>query len=230
MDENNDDFMGLIMKKMLRSTTTAATLVLLLAGCATPVQNPTDFGKPFQAGAVGAATGAMIGAPFAGVGAPIGAIAGAVVGTTSGAIEELISGRTEDISSGEYNPIYFGENSTKILPMYTTELNNAATTLRNHPQMMASLVGYTDYNDNKSFNYTLSLARASAVAFELQCRGVPKDQIHVYGAGYADIPTATQCAVNRQFNRKVKIYIHHRSNAHFQSLYAPLPRLKSSYK
>lgn len=212
------------MKNNTGTLVATLALALTLAGCSTPIQNPTNISTPFQATVVGAAAGAMVGAPFGGVGAPIGAFAGAVAGGTAGAIEELFSGRTNNVTPGSYRPIYFGKNSAVVLPMYRTELNNASTTLIHHPDMLVTLGGYTDYVGHERNHNTLAYARAYAVAYELECRGVPKDQIRVVSYGsYTGSLANAQDNVNRQLSRKVTVYLHPKNDVRYQSTYAPMP-------
>ncbi len=188
-------------RAIIAGSIVATTVVL--AGCATPAQNPTNISRTAQGAAVGAATGALVGGGFAGIGAPIGLAVGGVGGAVTGALVDRYRGPESGYK--QYPNVNFSFDRFNIAPTYNTELDHIGTILHNHPHMMVTLDGYTDSRGNQNYNIPLSQRRANSVSKYLKQHGASSSQIKTYAHGEVNPLADNKKPVGQHLNRRVEI-------------------------
>lgn len=76
-----------------------------------------------------------------------------------------------------------------------------------------SITGHTDSSGPESWNQSLSLARAKAVADYVAARGIARERLNVVGAG-SSAPIANNATrYGRSLNRRISIVLHHSNGA-----------------
>lgn len=86
-------------------------------------------------------------------------------------------------------------------------LNDAAETLKQHPELKVEISGYTDNRGSKALNTKLSQQRAEAVRSHLIGKGVAAEQLTAKGYGPADPVASNGTEEGRQANRRVEMHI-----------------------
>ncbi len=108
------------------------------------------------------------------------------------------------VLSGDAN---FEFSKAKLLPGARTALEPLVATMKNHPNYIWEIGGYTDGVGSASYNKKLSKERANAVVDYLISRDVKRDCLKVVGYG-KDNPIATNDTVEgRSMNRRVEIKV-----------------------
>lgn len=101
----------------------------------------------------------------------------------------------------------FDHDSATIKPGLNSELDRIAQVLRQYPQTVIRVEGYTDNTGTKAYNMDLSHRRALAVKNALVDRGVDPSRIQAIAFGES-LPVATNdTEAGRQMNRRVDIKV-----------------------
>ena len=85
-------------------------------------------------------------------------------------------------------------------------LNEAAETLKRHPELKIEVAGHTDSTGNQEVNTTLSKARADAVMQYLIDQGV-QSSLTAVGYGSSEPVADNETAEGRAQNRRVELKI-----------------------
>lgn len=195
--------------------TAAAVLLstaMLGAGCATP-------GKRTATGAaVGGIAGAGAGAVAGGwKGAAIGAAAGAAVGGGVGnyldkraqELEKVAETRKTDhgLLLNLKSELLFETNSAVLTDDAVAQLTRIGDILAKYPDDHLTIEGHTDDRGTASYNESLSMRRADAVARVLKGRGVQERQMVVLGQGETEPVAPNTTNEGRMANRRVELHI-----------------------
>jgi OOP family OmpA-OmpF porin len=107
----------------------------------------------------------------------------------------------------ELKGVNFATGSARLLAESTAILDDAAATLRKHPEIKAEVAGHTDNTGSRALNVKLSQQRATAVMNYLVAKGVPADNLTAHGYG-PDHPLADNATADgRAANRRVELRI-----------------------
>jgi outer membrane protein OmpA-like peptidoglycan-associated protein len=110
-----------------------------------------------------------------------------------------------------FNPkftVFFASGEVEVAPGEAPKLDRIAAMLREQPERVVSLHGYSDSGGSASQNFILSVKRADAVKRYLAGKGCPVDQVLVIGYGSAKFLGTNDTATGRRLNRRVEIEIH----------------------
>jgi OOP family OmpA-OmpF porin len=114
-------------------------------------------------------------------------------------------------SAREFNPdltIFFASGAEEALPEEVGKLDRVAAALRQSPEIVVSLHGYSDSRGKASRNFILSVGRADSVKRYLAGKGCPADRVLVIGHGAAKFLGDNGSERGRRLNRRVEIEIH----------------------
>ena len=103
--------------------------------------------------------------------------------------------------------ITFGFDSSSLNPAFHGTLDRLASTMNEYGQTIIEIAGHTDSVGTDSYNQTLSVQRAQAVANYLMARGVNRERIIVTGAGESRPVASNDTEAGRAENRRVEITI-----------------------
>jgi OOP family OmpA-OmpF porin len=103
--------------------------------------------------------------------------------------------------------VSFESNSAKLTPQSLTVLNDAADTLKKHPDVKVEAQGYTDSTGDDGYNLGLSQRRAEAVRDYLISRGAAAGNITAKGYGEAKPVADNKTAAGRAQNRRVTLRV-----------------------
>jgi outer membrane protein OmpA-like peptidoglycan-associated protein len=110
-----------------------------------------------------------------------------------------------------FNPkltVFFASGEIEVAPGEAPKLDRIAAMLREQPERVVSLHGYSDSGGSARQNFILSVKRADAVKRYLAGKGCPVDQVLVIGYGSAKFLGTNDTATGRRLNRRVEIEIH----------------------
>ena len=205
----------------------SASLVTVSACVTDPNTGERKVSRTVLGGAGGAVVGGLLGGVIGGkTGRIIGAVAGGAAGGYVGyrmdqqikELEEATEGTGVDVTSvdnGEAilvnlpDGVTFATGSYQINQTFRNTLSRVADSLRQYPNSLVDVYGYTDSTGSDEFNQRLSEQRAQAVANYLTGQGVASSRIRWQGFGenpaYFVGDNAT--AQGRALNRRVEIKI-----------------------
>ncbi|NDV81953.1 OmpA family protein [Bacteroides sp. 51] len=210
------------MKKM-KFSALLLSIALILGGC--------NANNTVKGGAIGAGSGAALGAIIGGIagkgkGAAIGAAIGTAVGGGAGAIignkmdkkakqaAEIEGAEVEQVTDTNglqavkvtFNSgILFGFNSSTLSASAKSSLSEFSKILREDPTIDIAVVGHTDKVGSYEANQTVSTRRANAVADYLKQNGVAYNQFQaVQGVGYDQYDESASA----EQNRRVDVYMY----------------------
>lgn len=210
------------MKKM-KYFSLLLCIALVLGGC--------NASNTVKGGAIGAGSGAALGAIIGGIaGKGKGAIIGAAVGTAVGGGAGAIIGNKMDknaakaaqIAGAEVETvtdtnglqavkvtfssgILFGFNSSTLSNSAKSSLSEFSTILREDPTIDIAVVGHTDKVGSYDANRTVSTRRAEAVSGYLKQCGVLNSQFQlVEGVGYDQYDES----LSADQNRRVEVFMY----------------------
>ncbi|HJQ36070.1 MAG TPA: OmpA family protein [Thermoanaerobaculia bacterium] len=215
---------------MIRKGFVFALLTVFAMACATTdssSSSPNDNKKTKRGATIGAVAGAIAGAVIGNqsgnnrTGAVVGAAAGAAIG---GAIGRRMDKQAEELKqiegvevehvegTGEIDvrltsDILFDLNSAALRGESRTTLNGLANNFAQYPDNRIVVEGHTDSSGTDAYNQRLSEQRASSVADYLIDRGVPNNNVIVYGYGEMRPKASNDTPEGRQLNRRVEIHI-----------------------
>ena len=206
----------------------ASASLLTLSACVT---DPNTGEKKVSRTAVGGVGGAVLGGLLGGViGGKTGRIIGAVAGGAAGGyvgyrmdqqikeLKEGTAGSGVDVTETDNGSailvnlpdgVTFATGSASINQAFRNTLDKVAVSLKQYPNSLVDVYGYTDSTGSDSFNQTLSEQRAQAVASYLISQGVASSRIRWQGFGenpqYFKGDNSTE--YGRALNRRVEIKI-----------------------
>lgn len=106
------------------------------------------------------------------------------------------------------NNVYFSSGDTKLNEQSLELLRRHAARLKENPQQVVTLIGYTDPLGSPSYNLAIAEERMDSVAETLRSLGVARGQIRRVSTGRT-MATAADCntpACRRQMRRVELIY------------------------
>jgi outer membrane protein OmpA-like peptidoglycan-associated protein len=207
----------------------AATLSLLITGCASDgTMNETGKGAAIGT-AAGAALGAAIGSMSAnaGRGALIGAIGGALAGGMVGAYmeqqrkdfekalaDQIAAGaiRVERLPNDQLLVGMTGEtafefDSDQIQTAFYPTLDTISGIVNKYGKTELRVAGHTDNVGSAAYNQGLSERRAGSVESYLEADGVVPQRIYATGYGKSQPIASNDTESGRRLNRRVDITI-----------------------
>ncbi len=178
-----------------------------VAGCPIPAQRPVDNTKTAIGTAVGAIGGALVGNSIDGKdtvrGAAIGGLFGYLVGSQIAVREQRDGSVMLDIPGAAL----FDTNKSEIKSQFASTLDQIAATLRDNPNTIVCVIGYTDSTGSDEYNQNLSVRRAQSVTSFLSNKGVSSARLTAAGLGER-FPVATNdTEAGRSQNRRVEMYV-----------------------
>ncbi|WP_295389583.1 OmpA family protein [uncultured Thiodictyon sp.] len=208
----------------------AATVSLLVAGCATDGSGMTETGQGAVIGtATGAALGAIIGSASgqAGRGALIGVVGGALIGGAAGAYMEsqrkdFVKSLAPEIASGVIRvdklpndkllvrmtgETTFEVDSDRIKPSFDSTMDRIAKIMNKYGKTELVVAGHTDSTGSAEHNQQLSQRRAASVQRYLEGQRVLPDRIYASGFGPSQPVASNETDAGRRQNRRVDITI-----------------------
>lgn len=208
--------------KMFAILTLAA---LPLSACVTnPETGKKSISKAAIGGLGGALGGYLLGDLVGGkrdrtekiLGAGIGAVAGAGVGYYMDQQEKKLREQTAGtgvniIRDGDSlvldmpSDITFPVGSYAVQPAFRQTLTSLAGTLKEYEKTYIDVLGHTDSTGSDSFNQTLSVNRAQAVANILTADGVQTARVATQGYGESQPKASNTTEEGRSANRRVEI-------------------------
>ncbi|MCU0587969.1 MAG: OmpA family protein [Syntrophobacteraceae bacterium] len=204
-----------------------AVTAFLMSACAAPATR-RDQGALIGVG-VGAATGAALGQA---IGRSTGAtVAGALAGAAVGGLAGGMIGNYMDQQEREFQmemarmqgasmqrqgdnlaitfrtDVLFDVGSYRLKPGAYDEIDRVAGILNRYPETRVDISGHTDSTGSEQSNYTLSEARARAVADALADAGVNPRRVSARGFGESRPIASNATESGRQLNRRVVLDI-----------------------
>ena len=204
----------------------AALSLVAVTGCVTdPNTGERKISRTAIGGVGGVLAGGLLGGLIGGktgriIGAGLGGVAGGVVGYKMDQqikqLKEQTAGSGVDVSSTDNGQaiavnlpdgVTFATGSATISPNFRSTLDKVAQSLRDYPDSLIDVYGFTDTVGSTGSNQALSEARARAVANYLTSQGVASARIRWQGFGEQQLKVATGDNVNEPLNRRVEIKI-----------------------
>ncbi len=102
----------------------------------------------------------------------------------------------------------FATNASKLQPHAKAKVETVANLLRNYPQTIVGVAGFTDNRGSYAYNQGLSQKRAETVANLLAVNGRP----YTKGCSYSKAIAPNDSARNRALNRRVEVYLYQDRN------------------
>lgn len=102
---------------------------------------------------------------------------------------------------------HFASNSKDLSFESGVVLHELVETMKQYPQSIVVITGYTDSTGQEQFNQKLSEARAQSVADELEKQGIEASRMRVYGAGESNPIASNETSEGRALNRRVELKI-----------------------
>ena len=209
-----------------------SVVTILLAGCASTGTSNTTDGLVGGA-AAGALAGQLIGGNTEStlIGAAVGAAAGGLIGYSldeqaNNIARSLGTGVNNDplayldpnndlivSNNGKYVKIMFRDRM--MFPTGSSRLTNTASykvakvgkILREYPQTIVQVAGYTDDRGGYNYNYSLSQKRAKSVSSRLYREGI-NNPSYTTGCSYNKALVPNNSERNMALNRRVEIYLY----------------------
>jgi len=103
--------------------------------------------------------------------------------------------------------VNFDFNKSDIRPDSRAVLDEAATVLKEEPDVRISVEGYTDSIGSEEYNERLSVRRADAVFRYLVNHGVAPDRMNVVGYGKTHPVASNETESGRAQNRRVELHV-----------------------
>ena len=213
-------------KSRVLTASLAAVSLLTVSACVTdPNTGERKVSRTVLGGVGGAVAGGLLGGVIGGktgriIGAAAGGVAGGVVGYKMDQqikeLEEQTAGSGVDVSSVDGGDailvnlpdgVTFATGSYTISPGFRDLLDRVAGSLRQYPNSLVDVYGYTDTVGSTASNQRLSEQRAQAVANYLISQGVASSRIRWMGFGETRLAVQTADGVNEPLNRRVEIKI-----------------------
>ncbi len=220
------------MMKMWKPLVISALAAAMIGGCASTGTSYTTDGI-----VGGAATGAAIGGLAGGtgrdaaIGAAIGAAAGGLIGYSldqqaADIARSLGTGVNNDplayldpeqdlivSNNGQYVKIMFRDRmmfptgSSRLTRSASYKVGKVGEILRQYPQTIVEVAGYTDKRGSYDYNMRLSEERAKSVADRLYATGI-QNHSYVTGCSYSKPLVPNTSEKNMALNRRVEVYLY----------------------
>ncbi len=215
-----------------RSVAVISLTTAMFSGCASTGTSNTTDGLVGGA-AAGALAGQLIGGNTQStlIGATVGAAAGGLIGYSldqqaNDIARSLGTGVNNDplayldpnqdlivSNNGQYVKIMFRDRM--MFPTGSSRLTNAASykvtkvgrILREYPQTIVQVAGYTDDRGGYNYNYNLSQKRAKSVSNRLYREGI-NNPSYTTGCSYSKALVPNNSERNMALNRRVEIYLY----------------------
>jgi OOP family OmpA-OmpF porin len=101
--------------------------------------------------------------------------------------------------------VHFDFNKSNIRPGDAAVLDEAAVTLKAHPNVTINVNGYCDAIGSEEYNLRLSDRRAGSVVDYLERAGIPAGQMIPHGYGKTNFVATNDTAEGRAQNRRVEL-------------------------
>lgn len=199
--------------------TSVVALGLVLSGCQSMKDNPNAA----KGAGIGAAAGAVLGGVIGhqtgkrNEGALIGAAIGAGIGTVAGKrmdkqakeLEKVAeTKRTEQgLVSKLKSDILFDTGKAELKGEAKKNLSEMAGIMKQYPENVLTVKGFTDSTGSQKTNDELSRKRAEAVKRELIAAGVAESVVSAQGLGPSNPVADNGTADGRKQNRRVEIEV-----------------------
>ena len=221
----NEEFVIMPTSRFLGVSLAAVSLVSLSACVTDPNTGERKVSRTAIGGVGGAVLGGLLGGVIGGrtgriIGAGLGGIGGAVVGNQMDKqikeLKEQTAGSGIDVSSTDNGQailvnlpdgVTFATNSSVVSPAFRSTLDQIAQSLRDYPNSLVDVYGYTDSTGSDSFNQALSERRAKAVSDYLNSRGIASSRMRWQGFGETGAIASNDTIDGRAKNRRVEIKI-----------------------
>ncbi|HAY27698.1 MAG TPA: OmpA family protein [Candidatus Accumulibacter phosphatis] len=116
---------------------------------------------------------------------------------------------TDAVAASEADSIYFARRATYIDPVGQDKLRLHAARLKDHPEQVVSLTAYADGLGSASYELAIANQRLEAVAKLLRSYGVARRQVHPlrrYGVARGSTPTCVTADCRDRKGRVVLSY------------------------
>ncbi|HVR89953.1 MAG TPA: OmpA family protein [Novosphingobium sp.] len=211
--------------RMLVSSFAAASLLTVSACVTDPNTGERKVSRTAIGGVGGVLVGGLLGGLIGGktgriIGAGLGGVAGGVVGYKMDQqikeLKEQTAGSGVDVTETDNGQailvnlpegVTFATGSYSINATFRRTLDQIAESMKQYPNSLIDVYGYTDSTGSEAFNQRLSEQRASAVANYLSSRGVSSARIRSQGFGETQFVASNETAEGRARNRRVEIKI-----------------------
>ncbi len=104
--------------------------------------------------------------------------------------------------------VLFAFNSYRLKPEARRSLDSIARTIKQNPNTVIVVAGFTDSTGSFNYNIGLSEKRAEAVRNELVLSGVDPERVLTFGCGPKKPIAPNNTAEGRSLNRRVEIYVY----------------------
>jgi len=101
--------------------------------------------------------------------------------------------------------VHFDFNKANIRPQDAAVLDEAAESLKSHPNVSVDVNGYCDSIGKATYNLKLSERRADAVVNYLTEHGIAESRMSPHGFGKTDFVASNSTAEGRAQNRRVEL-------------------------
>ncbi len=99
--------------------------------------------------------------------------------------------------------ILFANDSSKIEPIFETQISNMSDFLKRFPETAIEVQGYASKVGSPEYNLALSKRRAVAVEQELLSNGITPDRVTIIGYGETNLEALGEDELSHAKNRKV---------------------------
>ncbi|MDG1751346.1 MAG: sortase-associated OmpA-like protein PdsO [Thalassotalea sp.] len=101
--------------------------------------------------------------------------------------------------------LQFSTGSSELKPHYQGQIDSLVSLLKQAPELMIDLSGYTDLQGNEDLNHALSIARVNAVKHVLLNQGINAERINLYAFGEKSPVVANNEHETSFYDRRVVI-------------------------
>lgn len=196
-----------IIQKPQQASQPAPGSPVAVAGCPIAPERKVDNTKTAIGTAVGAIGGALVGNSIDGKntvrGAALGGLFGYLVGSQIAVREQRDGSVMLDIPGAAL----FDTNKTAIKPQFAGTLDQIAATLRDNPNTIVCVIGYTDSVGSEETNQNLSVRRAQSVTSFLSGKGISGARLTAAGLGERFPVASNDNEAGRSQNRRVEMYV-----------------------
>jgi len=222
--------------KIWKTATVLSITAALLSGCASTGTSNTADGL-IGGAAVGALAGQLIGHNTKStlIGAAVGSAAGGLIGYSldqqaNDIAHSLGTGVNNDplayldpnqdlivSNNGKYVKIMFRDRmmfptgSSRLTSSASYKVGKVGKILREYPQTIVQVAGFTDNRGGYNYNYNLSRSRAKTVSDRLYREGI-NNPSYVTGCSYDKPLVPNNSERNMALNRRVEIYLYPNNN------------------
>lgn len=187
----------------------SANSAFTAAGCPLAPERPVDNDKKVIGAAVGAVAGAVVGKAVskksggAVVGAGLGGLFGYLIGSDIAVKEQADGSVMLDIPGAAL----FDTGKSNIKPQFADTLGKISQTLKDNPNTIVCVIGFTDSVGTDANNQKLSEDRSHSVTAFLTSRGVASSRLTAAGLGERFAVGDNNTDAGRAQNRRVEMYV-----------------------